>query len=264
MSVAYGPPVPLPAAVEALATERLSAVDAALPGLVTALWITGSAVGDDWWPDRSDVDFVAATARPPGPSDLAALAAVHAVGGLPHFDGIYLPAADLAGPPVAGEAVPHVVDGVWSTGPCGEATPVTWLELRERGVAVRGPAPATLVAAPDEAVLRDWLLGNLRGYWAGEADTVATVLAAAPADQPVGAEPVAWLVLGAARLHATLRTGAILSKTATGRYVAEHFPAYAVLAARCAVWRAGAPEAFDTADGLAAAALVREVVASAG
>ncbi len=264
MSVAYGSPVPLPPAVEALATERLSAVDAAAPGLVTALWITGSAVTGDWRPGRSDVDFVAATARPVGRAEVAALAAVHAGGGVPHYDGLYVPAAALADPPVAEEAVPHVVGGEWDTGPCGECTPVTWLELRRRGVAVRGPAPASMVAEPDPAVLRTWLLANLRGYWAGEAEAVAAALATRPADQPTGAEAVAWLVLGAARLHATLGTGEILSKSVTGQYVAEHFPAYAALAARCVVWRAGAPEAFDTTDGLAAAALVREVVASAG
>lgn len=264
MSVPYGSPVPLPPAVEALATERLSAVDAAVPGLVTALWITGSAVSGDWRPGRSDVDFVAATDHPPGPDELAALAAVHAGGGLPHYDGLYVPAAALADPPVAGEALPHVVGGEWDTGPCGECTPVTWLELRQRGVAVRGPAPAALVAEPDPAVLRAWLLGNLRGYWSQEAEAVTAALASRPAGQPTGADGVGWLVLGAARLHATLHTGEILSKSVTGQYVAEHFPAYAALAARCVVRRAGAPEAFDTADGLAAAALVREVVASAG
>jgi hypothetical protein len=128
---------------------------------------------------------------------------------------------------------------------------------------VRGPAPAELVAAPDPAVLRDWLLGNLRGYWAGEADRVTAVLATRPADQPAGGEGVAWLVLGVARLHATLGTGEVISKTAAGQYVAEHFPAYAALAARCVAWRAGADVAFDTTDGLVAAVLVRAVVADA-
>ena len=71
-------------------------------------------------------------------------------------------------------------------------------------------------------------------------------------------------MLGAPRLHATLATGEVISKTAAGAYAADRFPAYAELAGRCVAWRAGADDAFDTRDGLAAAALVRAVVASAG
>jgi hypothetical protein len=76
--------VPPPTAALDLATARLAALDAAAPGLVAAFWLTGSAAAGDWWPERSDVDFVAATARPPEPADLdalAALAALAAAGG---------------------------------------------------------------------------------------------------------------------------------------------------------------------------------------
>jgi hypothetical protein len=71
------------------------------------------------------------------------------------------------------------------------------------------------------------------------------------------------MTLGAARLHATLATGRIFSKTATGAYVAENFPAYGELAGRCVAWRAGEDVPFTFADGLAAAALIRDVVSAA-
>jgi hypothetical protein len=245
-----------------LAAARLAAVDAAFPGLVTAFWVTGSAVTGDWHPGVSDVDVVAALAAP---ADVGALAAVLAAPGPDRppaapVDGLWLPLADLADPPVAGEAVPHVVGGEFSTGPCGECTPVTWLELRQRGVALRGPDPAAVVPAPDPAVLRGWLLANLRGYWSGQADAVAAAAAAGL----VRDEWVTWLVLGAPRLHATLATGEVLTKTAAAAYAADRWPDHADLAARCAAARAGAPAAFAPADGLAAADLVRTVVAAAG
>jgi hypothetical protein len=254
--------------VGTLAAGRLNAVDAALPGLVTALWITGSAAGGDYRPGRSDVDFVAATSRVPAPDDVAALGALHeqfAAGypAEPHWDGLYVPAAGLADPPSAEEPAPHAVDGVFGTGPCGLCTPVGWLELRQDGVAVRGPAPAEVVAAPEPAVLTSWLLGNLRGYWTAEADAVEQALASRPEDQPANAYGVTWMVLGAARLLVTLTTGRVVTKTATGRYVAEHFPAYADLAERCVAWRAGEDVQFSNADGYAAAALVRAVVTTA-
>jgi hypothetical protein len=39
--------MPLPQAVSALVTERLSTVDAALPSFVTAVWVTGTAASGD-------------------------------------------------------------------------------------------------------------------------------------------------------------------------------------------------------------------------
>ena len=255
--------MPLPQEVSALVADRLSAVDAALPGFVTALWVTGSAASGDWRPGRSDVDFVAATARLPDLADLEALAALHAGGGETHYDGLYVADSALPAPPSAEETAAHVVNGEFASGPCGYCTPATWLELRQDGVAVRGPAPSSLVPAPDPAALRVWTMRNLRGYWATEAAHAERVTTGQPARTPIGGEPVVWLTLGAARLHATLATGRILSKTATGAYVAEHFPAYQDLAGRCVSWRAGADEDFTFADGAAAAALVRAVVASA-
>ena len=71
------------------------------------------------------------------------------------------------------------------------------------------------------------------------------------------------MVLGAPRLHATLTTGRIVSKTAAGAYAAERFPDHAQLAGRCVRWRAGEPEEFTMADGLRAAALIRAVVSTA-
>lgn len=255
--------MPLPQAVSALVTDRLSAVDAALPGFVTTLWVTGSAASGDWRPGRSDVDFVAATSRVPELADLEVLAALHAAGGGTHYDGLYVAEADLAAPPAAEEPAAHVVNGEFGTGRCGYCTPPAWLELRRDGIPVRGPAPATMVAAPEPAALRAWLLGNLRGYWSGEAAHVERVAAGRPAGAAIGGEPVVWMTLGAPRLHATLTTGEILSKTATGAYAAEHFPAYAELAGRCVAWRAGEDVPFTFADGLAAAALVRTVVSAA-
>lgn len=253
--------MPLDPAAEALATARLNAVDAALPGLVEAFWVTGSAVSADWRPAVSDVDFVALTSRVPSPADLRALALVHSPAGPPYVDGVYV--TSLTDLPVAEEPAPHVQDGEFSTGPCGLCTPVVWLELRLRGVPLRGPAAASVVPAPDPAALRDWLLGNLRGYWTAEADAVEAALRSRPLDQPAGAAGITWIVLGPPRLHATLTTGGVISKSEAGTYAALLAPEHAALAARCVAARAGQDVAFTTADGLAAVALMRAVIASA-
>lgn len=252
--------MPLSSAATDAAADRLAVVDAALPGLVTAFWLTGSATSGDWWPGVSDVDVVVGLGRPLTPDEVPALAAAAAG---PPVDGIYLPVADMTDPPSAGEPVPHVVNGEFSAGPCDEASPVTWLELRQFGMPLRGPAPAELMPQPDPAAVRVWLLGNLRGYWSDEADEREKILTARPAGQPARAEGVCWLVLGAPRLHATLATGEVISKTAAGQYAARHWPAHAELARQCVAARAGADVAFTTVDALAAVALVRAVVADA-
>jgi hypothetical protein len=56
-----------PATVHSLVSEvastYLSAVDAALPGFVQGLYLTGSVALDDFYPAWSDIDFVAVSAN---------------------------------------------------------------------------------------------------------------------------------------------------------------------------------------------------------
>jgi predicted nucleotidyltransferase len=111
--------------VSELVGRYLDAVDGALPGLVTALYLVGSAATGAWQPGRSDVDTIIVTSRAAGHDDLDALAEVHA--GLPeapHLDGVYLDRAAFERWPALHETVPFVVDGHLRTGePCGELTP---------------------------------------------------------------------------------------------------------------------------------------------
>lgn len=62
-----------------------------LPGLLSAVILTGSATLDDWQPGISDVDLVLITARPVASADWAAIADIHAAtkkGTV--IDGVYL------------------------------------------------------------------------------------------------------------------------------------------------------------------------------
>lgn len=46
-----------------------------------------------------------------------------------------------------------------------EPNPVTWHTLTRHGVRVRGADPAQLHVWTDRAVLNEWTLANLDGYW---------------------------------------------------------------------------------------------------
>jgi hypothetical protein len=56
-----------------------------------------------------------------------------------------------------------------------------------------------------------------------------------------------WAVLGPPRLHYTLATGAVTSKSRAAEYLAGEFPAWADLAGRARRWRAGQEVPFRTA-----------------
>lgn len=237
---------------EEIARRHLAALDAAWPGRVEALYLTGSAVLGDWWPGRSDVDAVVVTAGPVTGADLAAVA--HPV------DGVYLDRTTFAARPTDERPVPHVVGGVVRTGePCGELHPVLWLTLVRYGVAVRGPVPTG--PEPDPAAVRAWTRANLDGYWRRTAERARAAAAAVPGDTGVPADPVVWLVLGPPRLHHTLATGDVIGKSAAGAHLARRWPVHAGLAERAVRHRRGGDGRFTAADlaeaADAAAAVIR-------
>ena len=233
------------------ARAYLEMVDRALPGLVRGLYLVGSAALGAWQPGLSDLDTVILTSRPAGAGDLAALAGIHSR--KPLIDGVYVEPALAELWPGDLRAVPFVVNGEFTTGrPCGELTPVLWLTLQRYGITVRGPAVAELGVRVDPAELHRYNLGNLRGYWAGEAAGIAAALTGMDPATVMDAGTVTWCTLGPARLHYTLAHGDIISKSAAGEYLSQLMPEYADLAARAVRWRAGAPEQFTAADLVAA------------
>jgi hypothetical protein len=240
---------------------RLLAQDA--PGLVTGLAITGSLALGDYRPPASDIDFVSVLSRDPQEQDLVMLATVHArLPAAPHFDGIYLTAAQLAGDPADLATAPQVLANAFEAAkPGGQLNPVTWLELLQQPLIAGGELPP--VTPPPMAGLRRWLLGNLDGYWSHTATGLRAGLDGLPADQPIPSAAICWVVLGPGRLHHTLATGTVTSKTDAGWYTAQLFPAWTGLLTRAISARAGDPVEFTVTDARNAADLVEAVVSDA-
>ncbi|MGN9776723.1 hypothetical protein ACTMS0_13290 [Micromonospora sp. H33] len=258
-------PTRLPLEVLAAVEEYLRTVDAALPGFVTGLYVTGSAALDAWQANASDIDTLIVTGRPPAAADLTQLARLHAaLPDRPHLDGIYLDERTFARFPADRRVTPFVVNGQFHADrPCGDLSPVLWLVLRRHGVPVRGPAVADLAIPGDDAALRAYLRDNLHTYWLPLARDIREHLRGVADDEPIEADGVAWAVLGPARLHHTLTQGAIVSKAEAGAYLAELLPAWTDLADRAVRWRAGEPLTFTAADLRAAADSIDAVVTDA-
>jgi len=261
----------LPPQARSAVDEYLAALDAALPGLARGVYLTGSAALGDWRPGRSDLDILTVTRRPLDDGDLAALESLHAaIPGRPYRDAVYVPAAAVgarpdpgAGPGKGGGTAglyPSAVDGAFHRARY-RPDPVLWATLDRHGLTVRGAPAGSLGAGPGEEWLRDWNHGNLESYWRRWAGRGRGMLAGHDPGDPLPAHVVAWFVLGPGRLHATITTGQVISKTAAADYTARLVPRHAGLLARAKAYRLGGDGGlFTFADGAAACDLIEAVV----
>ncbi len=201
-------------------------------------YVVGSAATGMLRPGRSDLDFVATLsgsgldARELGRLRrlqlarwLAALAGDVAIRRRWPLvcNGIYVHERDLRRSP--GEVTPvaaHVAGRFRAATREGfDVSPVTWRNLAEHGVALRGPEPAQLAVRLDREELRSWLLASLDGYWLRWAARARRRAAITPFPRRAAAAGV----LGVSRVHYTLATGEIASKPQAGRYALETFDA---------------------------------------
>jgi hypothetical protein len=207
-----------PVEVTAVTDTFLSLMDEAVPGLVEGLYLHGSLGFGEWYPERSDIDYVAVLARP-APIDL--LRDVHGhmadTFARPPFDGFHCTWDELARGP-DGLEPPCTLGGIFFAEERHDVHPVTWHELASHGVRMRGPELAQVKLWTDERALRQYTHDNLAEYWAGEVE----VLRKFP-DQAGRPEIVTWFVLGTARLHHLLATNALTSKTGAGFYAERVF-----------------------------------------
>lgn len=190
-----------------------------VPGLVAGLHLVGSVALGDFRLGRSDLDFVGVLAhRATGP-ELEALAIVHRLYAadptFPPLDGIWVTAEDLAIGPDAVPDGPATQDSQFVEARRGNRNPVTWAELR-RAVSVVGTVDATRLWS-DTVRLRTWTRANVEDYWALWLKRASRLWT--PYGLPMlGRRMPMWGVLGISRLHYTLNTGEIASKTGAGEY----------------------------------------------
>jgi hypothetical protein len=171
-----GPPAGWPtpfAEVNELVARLHDGVTDALGDRLVGLYLSGSLAAGDFDPSSSDIDFLAAVTEELPPDRVDALGTVHAVlaaSGLPfahHLEGSYVPLGALrrydpanAHHPTVGADWPfgvhqHGYDGVFNRA-----------ILRDRGVVVLGPDPATLIDPIGPEELRDAVRALLRDFWA--------------------------------------------------------------------------------------------------
>lgn len=253
------------------AAAFLAEVESVAPGLVVACHLIGSGSTGDWQHD-SDIDLVFVTQRPLTDPDAIRLGTLHAeTSGAHPVDGIYLTAGQVEFGPDDIRFAPQSLGGSFEFR-CegGQLTWVTWLEMAQ---GFRAPVVS--------GVLGSWSYGlggdaeqqyyakraaeacreSLRSYWLSQAADAEELLAGRADDDPVPAEAVESMALGAPRLVVTIESGQVASKSAAAVYAANRWPQYAAFLARAAASRQGEPQAFTVRDGHLAVALVRDCIA---
>lgn len=210
--------------------ELLRDVDDRAPGLFTDVYIAGSLALDDARPGKSDIDLV--LVRPDEATNddtmaalLPAMERMRAHYPIPQLDALALSRPDLAAGPDAMEGPrPVIHEGRVELRSDGSARNlVTWQTLRQGGITWRGVPARELDLHHDPARLRDWTRGNLESYWwpwLAKSRILPSVFGA----WSLRPDFVEWGVLGVTRLHYTLTTGEITSKTGAGAYALEAFP----------------------------------------
>jgi hypothetical protein len=188
----------------------LRLADAEAPGLIEGLYLTGSAVLEDFRPNTSDIDFVAVTAAPLDKTAIAALVKARArlrkLFPRQRVDELYVTWDEL-------KHEPH-----------SACNAVTWQTLAHYGIACRGPRPADLGIRIDPQALTRWTLDNLDTYWRPLLNRASRFRSPRSWIALTG-YGAGWIVLGISRLHYTLATGDIISKEGAGIYALETFPA---------------------------------------
>lgn len=225
-------------AVNVTLQELLSGVQAALGEQFAGMYLYGSLSSGDFNPTTSDIDFVVVTEGELPAERVAALEALHlrlwAEGShwAAHLEGAYVPRAALRRYDPAAPPVPTVNEGHFYISGFGSDWVIQRHVMREHGVVLAGPAPASLIDPVTPAELRQAMIEILRGWW-------GPVVLADPAFLS-RADYQAFAVLTMCRALYVFEYGAIVSKAAAARWASTALPeCWHSLIQQAAAWRPG-------------------------
>jgi hypothetical protein len=216
-------PGELPEVVHAVTAAHAALLDQRLPGLLVGLHLHGSiGFGGEFF-GGSDIDFVAVASRRPTEADIEVLREVHAELDRrwpePAYDGFYLLESDLAGRPQDVPEGPGVLHQWFDVGTHCDVKDITWRELRDHGITLRGKDLRDLEIWSDDRALHESTRDNLDTYWRMQLEAMHHH--PREASLPQAAE---WGALGAPRLLHLLVTGRPTSKSGAGRWALDAYP----------------------------------------
>ena len=224
--------------VNAILRLLLEQTRAVLGTQFVGLYLYGSLSSGDFDPASSDIDFLAVTEGELPPETVERLGAMHArlaSSGLPwanRLEGSYIPRAALLRHDPSNARHPTIgLDWDFGLGQHGPEWVIQRWIVREQGVTLAGPPPATLIDPVTPEMLRAAVIDSLLGFWA---------------EQLQGPEPEwlrtreyqAFAVLTMCRALYTLAQGALVSKPAAAAWARAALDSQWVpLIERALAWR---------------------------
>ena len=216
-------PENIPALLHPLLNQYLGALDDQLPGLVEGCYIHGSLALDAFHSDQSDIDFVSVTSRSCTDDDIERLTDIHQTLAkkFPKWplQGSYIRWRDLGKFADSVQPGPVFSDNHLRPHSHHDLNAITWWILKNRGIALIGPAPETLDFVVDWELLLDMMLENLNTYWVRFTREPGRIL------WLFSDYGIQWTVLGVLRQFYTFREQDITSKIGAGDYGLQSVPA---------------------------------------
>ena len=215
-------PVNVSNVVAHVVESYLDDLETTVPGLVAAVYLTGSVALSDFHPAWSDIDFVTVVHDVPDTRQRVLLADIHERVARrhrkPRLDGYYLRWEDLAAPPDRRVTLGlQAKGGVVHFGSNWVPSILTWHELTEHGLHVHGPGLGQRAIARDEEMLRDWCLESIEKQWTPWWYRNAKLWSGSGMGSLGGWAPASG-VLGVTRVHYMLTTGRVTSKCGAGEW----------------------------------------------
>ena len=194
--------------------------------LFPGIYLTGSISLQDFYPNKSDLDFIVVCSDFPNEDVLLKLKSIHMAlrskYPKPDLSGSYIESSSLHASDIFSIKAVSYHQGVFTIRNL-EMAPVVLFELKSNGITIYGSEAKQLPIQVDKAVLNQFMSDNINTYWMSWTNRYSSwtrlriLLILFP-------RLTEWSVLGVARQLCTLKTGRVVSKTDAGEYCLLHLP----------------------------------------
>ena len=216
----------IPGPADTIVTEFVDRLCDIQPNFIDGIYLTGSIPMNDFYTNKSDIDFLVLCRELPDLAIVSQLKHIHKIIGKQN------PKPDLSGFYLASDSIRTSNPEKIKVLSCQQQVlryekfnmaPVILSELKTNAITLFGVKAETLPVNIQPNILYDFLYGNINSYWSKWIKRHSSflnrkiILLLFP-------RFTEWSVLGTARQLYTLQTGKIVSKTEAGYYCLEHLP----------------------------------------
>jgi Aminoglycoside adenylyltransferase, C-terminal domain/Nucleotidyltransferase domain len=216
----------LPFPADKIVSEFANNICQIEPHWIDGIYLTGSITLNDFYSNKSDIDFLVLCKKFPESNTITQLKKIHHSilrrYNKPDLSGCYLTTESMSiENPESINVLSYHEGALRSTN--FEMAPVSFAELKSNSITVFGKDAATLSFSSDIGSLNNFLYHNINSYWKNWITAYSNILRKKIL-LFLFPRLTEWSVLGVARQLYTLQTGKIVSKTDAGYYCLQHVP----------------------------------------